>query len=108
MTKALKHTDGRIIVINNFAIKGASKTDEDFAHEREGEVQATMYKDGAQALRDQAGTLDEFEKVIRKYYSVPEVLDAMTMTTTLPMGEALWELVYDFILTKAGEGWSKI
>ena len=108
MTKALKHTDGRIIVVKSYAIRGASSQDEDFAHEREGEMQATMYKDSQQALRDLNGTLDEYERTIRKHWNIPDVISKMTMTSALPLGEAIHEAVYDFVLAKIGAGWSKI
>jgi len=104
--KGLKHTDGQIIVINNFSIKGAdSQSDE---HKREGEIQATMYKSGAQALRDQNGILDEYEKVLQKCWIIEDVLSKMNEKSTLSQGEALWKLVYNFVLSKIGPGWSEI
>ena len=108
MTKALKHTDGRIITVNFGELKWSNKTGDDYAHEREGYIQATMYQNGAQALRDANGTLTEWERVQTKNYNFAEVMSLLTMTTDLPIGEAIQEIAYDFLLTKVGDGWIKI
>ena len=94
MTKALKHTDGRIIAINFGELKWSNKTSDDYAHEREGNIQATMYQNAAQALRDQAGTLTEWERVQTKNFNFAEVMSLLTMTNEMHkfFTEELWRL----------------
>ena len=53
MTKALKHTDGRIITVNFGELKWSNKTGDDYAHEREGFVDAAGgFKDNGTAGTD--------------------------------------------------------
>jgi len=105
MTKGLKNAEGEVIVVNEYDLRFSSK------HEDMNEitVSASMYKDVQHALRDQNGTLNEWDYNIKhKSWNIIDPLPKMTDVPTLPQGEAFHEAVYDFVLTKVGDGWAKI
>ena len=105
MTKGLKHTNGNVIVVKDYEIRHSANEE----HYREANIAAYMYKDSQHALRDQNGTLSEWDFPIkRKSWNIPDPIAKLSGTTTLPIGEAVHEAIYDFVLTKAGKGWSKI
>lgn len=97
----ITHTDGRIIIVNYFEIKG---TISDNPSEGNGIVQATMFKDLAHKLRWETNTLDvDFEHVKLRNFDIPDIVDKLN--TTIDGGQGLWDLVYQFILDKLGDGW---
>ena len=105
MTKGLKNTDNEIIVVNEYELYFSSRN----AGRNEIYISASMYKDAQHALRDQNGTLNEWDYNIKcKSWNVSDPLIKMTDVPTLPQGEAFHEAVYDFVLSKLGPGWSKI
>ena len=105
MTKGLKNTENEIIVVNEYELRFSSK----HYDMNEINISASMYKDAQHALRDQNGTLTEWDfNIKRKSWNVTDPLTKMTDVPTLPQGEAFHEAIYDFVLSKLGAGWTKI